>query len=69
MNTIPLLGDFLSPLDDFIRFNLIPAITGEHLCSDNDRVLPTLPVRFGGLEVTLFHNDAKYEYENSRKLT
>ena len=29
----------------------------------------SLPVRFGGLEIPLFHNDPKYEYENSRKLT
>ena len=26
-------------------------------------------MRFGGLAIPLFHNDAKYEYENSRKLT
>ena len=29
----------------------------------------SLPVKFGGLAIPLFHNDAKYEYENSRKLT
>ena len=33
---------------------------------DNDRILLSLPVRFGGLAIPLFHNDAKYEYENSR---
>ena len=26
-------------------------------------------MRFGGLAIRLFHNDVKYEYENSRKLT
>ena len=69
MHTIPSLGELLKPLEGCIRFNFIPAITGEHLCSDNDRILLSLPVRFGGITIPLFHNDAKYEYENSRKLT
>ena len=69
MRTIPSRGDLLKPLGDVIRFNFIPAITGRYLCSDNDRILLSLPVRFGGLAIPLLHNDAKYEYENSRKLT
>ena len=68
MRTVPSLGELLKPLEDTIRFNFIPAITGAHLCSDNDRILLLLPVRFAGLAIPLFHNDAKYEYENSRKL-
>ena len=39
------------------------------LCSYNDCILPSLPVRFGRLAIPLFHNDVKYKYENSRKLT
>ena len=69
MRTTPFLGELLKPLEDVIRFNFIPAINGGHLCSDNDRILLSLPVRFGGLAIPLFYNDAKYEYENSRKLT
>ena len=69
MSTIPSLGKLLKPLEDVIRFNFIPAITDEHLCSDNDHILPSFPVRFGGLAILLFHNDMKYEYESSRKLT
>ena len=69
MSTIPSLGKLLKPLEDVIRFNFIPAITGGHLCSDNDRILLSFPVRFGGLAIPLFHNDMKYEYESSRKLT
>ena len=69
MGTIPSLGELLKPLEDVIRFNFIPAITGGHLCSDNDRILLSLPVRFGRLEIPLFHNDAKYEYQNSRNFT
>ena len=59
----------LKPLEDLFRFNFIPAITGGNLCLDNDRILLSLPVRFGGLAIPLFHNDAKYDYQNSRKLT
>ena len=68
MCTIPSLGELLKPLQDIIRFNFIP-ITCRDLCSDNDCILLSLPVRFGGLAIPLFHNDAKYDYENSRKLT
>ena len=69
MRTIQSLGDLLKPLEDVIRFKYIPAITGRHLCLDNDRILLSLPVKFAGLAIPLFHNDAKYEHENSRKLT
>ena len=69
MRTIPSLGELLKPLEDVIRFHFIPAITGGHLCSDNERRLLSLPIRFGGLAIPLFYNDAQYEYENSRKLT
>ena len=69
MRTIPSLGELLKPLEDVIRFKFIPPITDEHLCSDNDRILLSLPRRSGGLAIPLFHNDPKYEYENSRKLS
>ena len=69
MRTISSLGELLKPLEDVIRFNFIPAITSGHLCSHNDRILLSFPVRFGGLAIPLFCNDVKYEYENFRKIT
>ena len=69
MRIIPSLGELLKSLEYVIRFNFIPAITSGHLCSDNDHILLPLSVRFGELTIPLFHNDAKYEYENSKKLT
>ena len=72
MRTIPSLGELLKPLEDVIRFNFISEITGGHLCSDtgiDDHILISLPVRFGGAAIPLFHNDAKYEHEKPRKLT
>ena len=68
-HTIPSLGELLKPSEDVFRFKFIAAITGGHLCSDNDRILLSLPMRFGGLAILLFHNDAKYECQNSKKLT
>ena len=62
------MGELLKQLEDVIRYNFIPAITGRHLCSDNDRILLSLPVKSGGLAIPLFHNDAKYEFQNYRKL-
>ena len=47
--TITPLVDFMQPIEDVIWFNLIPAITGGHLCSENDRILLALARRFGGL--------------------
>ena len=31
-------------------------------------ILVSFPMRFGELTIQLFHNNGKYEYENSRKL-
>ena len=58
----------LKRLEDVVSFNIIPAITGGNLCSDNDCALLSLSERFGELAIQLLQNDAKYEYENSRKL-
>ena len=54
---IPSLGELLKLSEYVTRFNFVPTITGGHLCSDNDRILLSLPVRFGGLAIPLFHND------------
>ena len=60
MRKIPSLGDLLKPLKSIvIRFNIITAITGGHLCSDSDGILLSLAVKFGGRGIPLFHNDAK----------
>ena len=51
MDTIPSLRELLKPLEDFARINYIPAITGGHLCSHNELILLSFPVRFGGLAI------------------
>ena len=57
------------PLEEVIRFKFIPSITGGYICSNDERVLLSLPARFGGLGIPLFHENAGIEFENSRKLT
>ena len=52
---IPSLGELLKSSEYVTRFNFVPTITGGDLCSDNDRILLSLPVRFGGLAIPQFH--------------
>ena len=69
MRTIPELDEFLKPIEDTIRNELIPALTGGHICSDNERKLLSLPSRYGGLGIPIFSLCAQQEYVNSRKVT
>ena len=69
MRTIPDLNNLLVPIEEIIRFRFIPALTGGHHCSDLERELLSLPVRFGGLGITNFVNVSSLEYDNSRKIT
>ena len=46
-------GDLLQPLEDAIRFHLLPAITGQAAISDAERRVLALPVRDGGLGIPI----------------
>ena len=67
MRTISSIKDFLMPLEEVIRFKFIPSI--HSICSNDERVLLSLPTRLGGLGIPLFHENTGTEFENSRKLT
>ena len=69
MRTIPEIDQFLKPIENTIRNKFIPALTGGHICYDNERQLLSLPARYGGLGIPIFFQCAQYEYNNSRKLT
>jgi len=47
--TVPNIDTLLQPLEDCIRYRLIPALTGRAPPSDSDRELLALPARLGGL--------------------
>ena len=59
MRAIAELAKLLKPLN-VLRLKFISSITGGHICPDDERKLPSLP---------LLHEFAPFEYENSKKLT
>ena len=63
MRTIPNIKTQLKELDDVIRTEFIPAITGGINCSDTERRLMSLPPRFEGLGISIFSESAKKENE------
>ena len=69
LRTIPNIRHLLLPLERTIRNKFIPAVTGCHICSDKERVLISLPTRYGGLAIPIFHETAEIEFMNSSKIT
>ena len=59
MWTIPGISQFLYPLEEPVRNKFIPAITVGHTCSNNERQLLSLPTRYGGLAIAIFHEPAE----------
>ena len=49
MRTIPNIGSLLQPLEDAIRLQLLPSLTGHTACNTDERELFSLPCRLGGL--------------------
>ena len=68
LRTIPNIRHSLLPLERTIRKKFIPAVTGCCICSDKERVLISLPTRYGGLAIPLFHETAEIEFINSSKI-
>ena len=67
MRTIPDISNLLIPIEDTIRNRFIPAITGGRICNEEERKLLSLPTRYGGLAIPIFHEQAEVEY-NSRRI-
>ena len=55
----------LLPIEDTIRNRFIPAITVESICVEEERKYLSLPNRYGGLAIQIFHEHAEVEYNNS----
>ena len=51
MKTLPGISELLKSLEHPIRHKLIPALTKERCCSDDERALLSFPVRLGGLGI------------------
>ena len=69
MRTIPNIKTQLKQLDDVIRTEFIPTMTGGINCSDTERRLMFLPPRFGGLGILIFSESPQKEYEFSTILS
>ena len=59
MRTIPNNGKELKQLDEVVRTEFIPAITGGINCSDLERKLLSFPSKLGGFGVPIFSGTAK----------
>ena len=69
LRTIANIRHLLMPVERTIRKKFIPAVTRCHICSDKERVLISLPTRYGGLAIPIFHETAEIEFMNSSKIT
>ena len=67
--TISNIGDLFPPLEEAIRFQLLPAITGRDAFSDLERDLFALPTRMGELGITNLILEANDCYVASREIT
>lgn len=63
------ISDQLQPVEDIIRFELIPAICGKANISDDERRLFALPTRLGGLGIDILPDIANRLHQSSRRIT
>ena len=69
IRTMPNIKQHLSKMDDIVDNVFIPAITEGSVCSTDERLLLSLPVKKGGLAIPIFSNVAEFELTNSRLAT
>ena len=63
MCKIPNVGKELKQLDDVVRTEFVPAITGGINCSDLERKLLSFPPKLGGPGIPIFSETAEKEYK------
>ena len=69
LRTVPDISDYLFAFEETLRSRFVPAITGGHICSDAERALLALPVKFGGLGLHNLCIVGNTELLNSSKRT
>ena len=67
--TTPKVSDILKPRENTIRLHLLSCITGKSAINDLDKVIFTLPTRFGGLGILNPSRISDAEYEASKRIT
>ena len=66
--TTETIGHLLQPIEDVLRHDLNPAITGRQAMNDAERRMFALPTRLGGLGIEILPEVADQLYSNSRKV-
>jgi len=69
MRTTPDIKHHLQQIDEMLTNNFIPAITDGHILSERDRLLLSLPTRYGGLAIPIFQDIADREFEYSQYIS
>ena len=69
MRTIPDIKHILQPIEDVIRHKFIPTLCDNRACNDDERLLFSLPVRYGGLGIIDITAISDIEYNISNELT
>ena len=69
MRKIPAIGNLFRKVDEVILNELIPAITGGIIITENDRKLLSLAPQFGGLGTLIFEELCEIEYQSSIKIS
>ena len=67
VRTVPNISVLLGHIDDVIKKEFVPAITGGFKCSENERKLLSFTPKFGSLGI--FCETSDFEYSNSKMVT
>ena len=68
MRTIPGMHEFIKPVDDVIRLELLPTLLNS-IVPEVDRHLYALPLRHGGLGIPILSEIAESQFEASQAIT
>jgi hypothetical protein len=69
MRTVPNTSEYFAPLEDALRQDLIPVITGRSSITDDERKLLALPCRLGGMGLINPTEIAEEQYQSSCDIT
>ena len=67
--TMSNLDELLIPIENEIRYHFIPAICDGRHCSDDERLLLSLPIKMGGLGIINVVDEAKFQFMTSSDMT
>ena len=69
LRTIPEIAELLQPLEDAIKDVFIPALLGRNSVTSTERLIMSLPTRYGGLGILNPAENSEFEYMASNDVT